>query len=141
MRTVPVRKRAASRRSGRLAIARKTDGMRADAGDVDADLRRRATELAETLEELGVTAYAAQIRSALAGTPEQFDAYLRSNELWGGAGSVADQAGIGGGRTEARRRIERALIALGTEQIRAGLVNVRTANWVAAFTKWQESGI
>ena len=68
------------------------------------------------------------------------DQFLVSNELWGGAGSIADQAGIDVGRS-GRREIESALIDLGEEQIRRGLVNPRTASWVDTFKKWRRDGI
>ncbi len=42
---------------------------------------------------------------------------------------------------DARRDIESALIELGTEQLRVGIVNPRTAGWVDAFTQWQRQGI
>jgi hypothetical protein len=66
--------------------------------------------------------------------------FLVSNELWGGAGSIADQAGIDAGRSM-RREVESALIDLGEEQIRRGVVNPRTATWVEAFKQWRRDGI
>ncbi len=68
------------------------------------------------------------------------DQFLVSNELWGGAGSIADQAGINVGRS-VRREVESALIDLGQEQIRRGLVNPRTVSWVDVFKKWRDDGI
>ena len=56
---------------------------------------------------------------------EGIKSFLTSNSLWGGPGSVADQAGIDGGR-EARRKIEDLLIPLGEFQISVGVVNPRT---------------
>jgi hypothetical protein len=61
--------------------------------------------------------------------------------LWGGSGSIADQAGLALGRRDGRRRIEQALIALGEEQIRTGHVNIRTAPWVGTFKDWQARGL
>jgi len=66
--------------------------------------------------------------------------FLVSNELWGGAGSIADQTGIDLGRS-VRREVESALIDLGEEQIRRGVVNSRTALWVEAFKTWRRDGI
>jgi hypothetical protein len=65
--------------------------------------------------------------------------YLVSNELWGGAGSVADQAVLA--IPDARRQLEALLIRLGREQMSLGRVNVRTEMWVSAFEKWQVEGI
>lgn len=58
-----------------------------------------------------------------------------------GSGSVAACALSGGDRFEARREVERVLIRLGNEQIRAGNVNPRSAMWVEAFTEWKEMGL
>jgi len=65
------------------------------------------------------------------------DAFLASNELWGGSGSIADCAGGGGRRSEVRR----VLIQLGKEQMRADYVNPRTEVWVTTFSKWDELAI
>jgi hypothetical protein len=79
------------------------------------------------------------VSDALKGTEQELQAFLVSNELWGGAGSIADQAGFGPER-DARRRIHSALVNLGEAQIKAGLVNARTETWVSAFKKSQEHG-
>lgn len=65
--------------------------------------------------------------------------FLVSNELWGGAGSVADQALLE--FPDARRQLETLLIRLGRSQMSLGRVNVRTEMWVSAFEKWHEEGI
>jgi hypothetical protein len=49
-------------------------------------------------------------------------AFLSSNELWGGAGSIADQAGLDHGRA-GRRLIEAVLIQLGETQLARGIAN------------------
>jgi len=72
---------------------------------------------------------------ALHGDDEKLWAYLISNDLWGGAGSVADQALLD--LPEERRKLDALMIRLGREQMRAGRVNVRTAGWVSAFEEWQ----
>jgi hypothetical protein len=71
------------------------------------------------------------IEGAIHGSQEQFEEYLVSNELWGGSGSVADQASYSD-RT-ARSAIETLLIRIGNLQIEAGTVNPRTKTWVSAF--------
>lgn len=76
---------------------------------------------------------------ALLGDEQKMWDYLFSNELWGGAGSVADQAGLE--LPDARRQLETLLIRLGREQMSLGRVNVRTEMWVSAFEKWQAEGI
>jgi hypothetical protein len=78
-----------------------------------------------------------------AGSPdEQLIAYVTSNDIWGGSGSIADHVGLEDGkRTDKTRALEAALIRLGTAQIEAGVVNPRTASWVGTFQQWAKSGI
>jgi hypothetical protein len=78
---------------------------------------------------------------ALSSPDELLVAFLTSNELWGGSGSIADQAGLTLGRRGGRRKVEQALIELGGEQIRVGHVNIRTASWVGTFKEWRERGL
>lgn len=80
------------------------------------------------------------IGQALAATEDELEAFLVSNDLWGGSGSLADMACTEQGR-DARRKVEAALADLGEAQLREGLVNERTDVWVEAFRKWQGSGI
>ena len=105
-----------------------------------ATLRRRLEELKRVLQQNDEGWYAGHVENALSGPEEDFLAFLVSNELWGGAGSIADQAGVEQGR-EVRRLIEAALIEAGKEQIQSGLVNPRTTMWVDAFQQWQRDGI
>ncbi len=105
-------------------------------------MRERLQLLSKALQECGALTLAAEVEEAIVGSEHELDAFLTSNELWGGSGSIADQAGIGNGpRTEAARKIEHALIELGKGQIKIGKVNPRTAMWVTAFQKWEKAGI
>ena len=105
-------------------------------------MRERLQYLSGVLRDCGEVVSAARVEDAISGSEDELDAFLTSNELWGGAGSIADQAGMGrGSRTEDTRKIEHALIQLGKEQIRAGKVNVRTETWVSVFEKWEKAGI
>jgi hypothetical protein len=104
-------------------------------------LRELLARLADALGQCGDDDYVAVVTNALASPDESVVAFLTSNELWGGSGSIADQAGLALGRRDGRRRIEQALIALGKEQIRAGHVNIRTASWVDTFKDWEERGL
>jgi hypothetical protein len=79
--------------------------------------------------------------AVLSAAEGKLDDFIKSNELWGGPGSIADQAGLKAGRTEGRKEIERALIALGKEQVAQGKVNPRTAGWVNTFLEWNDKGI
>jgi hypothetical protein len=76
---------------------------------------------------------------ALLGNDNKMWDYLVSNELWGGAGSVADQGVLE--FPNERRQLETLLIRLGREQMNLGRVNVRTEMWVLAFEEWQAKGI
>jgi len=104
-------------------------------------MREHLTSIVRLLRENGEPARAVMLEDAIEGTDEQLGAFLTSNELWGGSGSVADCALVGRDRSEARRAVERVLIRLGNEQLRAGTVNPRIAMWVEAFTKWKDMGL
>ncbi len=106
-------------------------------------MREHLQYFAKLLHENGESDRAARVEDAVAGPDQELDVFLRSNDLWGGAGSVADCAGMMGigQRTDGRRKIEHALIQLGNEQIRAGTVNPRTEMWVEAFSKWEKAGV
>jgi hypothetical protein len=106
----------------------------------DEALKRELETLERLLMQHGELGPVQMIRAALDGSYQQLQAFLTSNELWGGAGSIADQAGVNQGR-DVRRPIEVVLARLGREQIRQGVVNVRTDMWVDAFSKWQREGI
>lgn len=104
-------------------------------------LRKLLARLADALGQCGDNDYVAVVTSALSSSDESLVAFLTSNELWGGSGSIADQAGLTLGRKNGRRMVEQALIELGGEQIRVGHVNIRTAPWVSTFKEWQERGL
>jgi hypothetical protein len=103
-------------------------------------LQELLTRLADALGQCGDD-HVAIVTNALSSPDESLVAFLTSDELWGGSGSIADQAGLALGRRDGRRRIEQALIALGEEQIRTGHVNIRTESWVNTFKEWQERGL
>ena len=68
------------------------------------------------------------IQDALGGTDVEFAKFLESNELWGGAGSIADTiVDMTNPSGEADKRFNRAMYALGLEQLRIGVTNFRTA--------------
>jgi len=95
----------------------------------------------EALRQTGDSALAERVGVALAGSDADVEAFLVSNELWGGAGSIADQAGTGAHRSGIRRTVEAALIELGDLQIQSGKVNRRTVMWVETFREWRRNGI
>lgn len=80
--------------------------------------------------------YDKYINDALSGSEEEFWLYLESNELWGGAGSIADQACIG--NPEAQKELYRLFVELAKHQENAGRLNPRTMGWVSAFSERHE---
>ena len=102
-------------------------------------LRQHLEQLKTVLQRVGDDHWGL-IDRALGGSEENLRAFLISNELWGGAGSIADQAGYEQGR-EVKRLIEAAMINLGEWQIEAGIANARTGMWVDVFHEWQRNGI
>ena len=67
--------------------------------------------------------------------PASVITFIKSNNLWGGSGSIADQA-CGTDRNPTRLELERVLIDLGKWQIGAKMTNPRTGLWVDAFEHW-----
>jgi len=99
--------------------------------------RSKLEKLAEILASYGgdfEMYWSARIARVLANNDDQVRTLLISNDLWGGAGSIADQAGLDE-RLNVRKDVEAALVELGEEQIDAGIVNVRTEFWVRGKKK------
>lgn len=94
------------------------------------DLQLAVQALVERLREADEEFLAAYAEAQL-GEPSALEAFLRSNELWGGSGSIADQAGTA---------VQEALIGLGQLQMRKGITNARTEMWVEAFREWRSKG-
>ena len=103
-------------------------------------LRGRLAELAAVLEESGEDTMASAANRAVRGSDAELVSFLISNDLWGGAGSVGDQAGVRGTRDRTGRQIEKVLVQLGEEQLRANVANPRTAMWVDVFQGWAKNG-
>ena len=91
------------------------------------------------LTSSGEHAYTDEIDAALSGDDAALVAFLTSNTLWGGAGSIADQAGGPGRKT--KRSVEQLLAQLGREQIRLGYANPRTETWTSVFEEWHAQHI
>ena len=102
-------------------------------------MRQLVESLEQVLKKCGEAHYAQMVHDALEGREDDLQAFLVSDELWGGPGSIADQAGVRQGR-DVRRPIEAALITLGIQQIRLGVANERTQMWVDAMAKCQREG-
>lgn len=101
-------------------------------GKKDRELRARLEELEVVLAGNGEGPSAERVRTALDAGGDAVAEFLVSHTLWGGAGSIADQACIGAGAA-ARRSIEGILARLGAEQMRRDLLNPRTRMWTEAF--------
>lgn len=97
-------------------------------------------DLSFALRECGENHFADMVVATSDGSPSETIEFLRSNELWGGSGSIADQAGISAeGRS--RRAVEAAMIKLGEQQLVEGITNVRTKQWVDTFAEWRDGDI
>ena len=95
--------------------------------------------LRDMITSAGEHAYTNEIDAALSGDDAALVAFLTSNTLWGGAGSIADQAC--GTSRETRRRLEQLLASLGREQLRLGHANPRTEMWTSTFEQWHAQNI
>lgn len=102
-------------------------------------------ELADALRDAGDVEFADEVRDAASSDQLVMLAFLVSDELWGGSGSIADSAGIDGS-SRSRARVETALVRLGKAQLERGVFNPRTAKWVTSFaadtrwfTKWRNT--
>jgi hypothetical protein len=102
-------------------------------------IRALLQQVRDQLTASGEHRFAGDVDAALASCDDAVAAFVMSNELWGGAGSIAEQAL--GGRSPARRQLETLLIQLGREQIVMGYTNPRTATWTSMFHEWQTQGI
>jgi len=95
--------------------------------------------LRDMLERNGEHHFVKDIDVALAGDDTVLWSFLTSNELWGGAGSIADQ-GCGPSR-ETRRPLEQLLAELGRQQIALERTNPRTQTWTSVFEEWHAQNI
>jgi hypothetical protein len=104
-----------------------------------ARVRALLQQLREMLEKNGEQHFVREIDVALAGDDTALWTFLTSNELWGGAGSIADQ-GCGRSRNT-RRPLEELLVELGREQLALERINPRTQTWTSVFEKWHAQNI
>ena len=96
-------------------------------------LRPILHEIADLLQEGGERFAADQVRAALSASDERLRAFVVSNDLWGGAGSIADQSLIDDQLR--RHKLEDLLGALGRIQVGLGSTNPSTEMWLTAFTR------
>ncbi len=103
------------------------------------EYRALLRELVEPLAAVEGGAMASLVARALEGSDAELEMFLRSDDLWGGAGSIADQGFIEGPH-EMRVGGIKAMVALGNLQVERGVTNVRTEMWVRTFEKWLRDG-
>ena len=94
-----------------------------------------------TLLAAGESESASLVTAGLAGDDAQMRSFLVSNELWGGSGSIANQAEACVSRDILRCDIAVALADLGEAQTCAGITHLRTAGWVEILRSWTQDGI
>lgn len=99
-------------------------------------LRSKLLQLKGLIDEGGATSYSTHIERVLCGSKNDLWTFLCSNELWGGAGSIADQALVE--HEVLRKRLEFLLIEIAELQSKAGRVNMRTEMWVTSFKQSEQ---
>ena len=103
------------------------------------EIRQKVEELQKLLQEETDVPYAEFVRNALSGNSGQLEQFLLSNELWGGAGSIRDQAFHDSPRL--RNKLLRLLIHLGELQMAGGLEHPKTESLVATYKQWEADGV
>lgn len=98
-------------------------------------IRSTLIRLESTLKAAGDERAAARITRALSGTDEALVRFLQSGDLWGGMGSIADQAACCAPR-EVKRECEALLADLGEAQAAAGIGNAGAEKWAGVFREW-----
>lgn len=89
-------------------------------------------QLLIAIDEFETPAFGEYLRTEL--EKDGLESLLKSNSIWGGSGSVADQAGMRS--EEGRKKITDAIICLGEFQLASGHVNPRTRMWTDAYKSW-----
>jgi hypothetical protein len=105
---------------------------------LDPEIGETLSQVYELLRAEGDRINAQTVKRALDGPTEGLAAFLVSNELWGGSGSIGDYSILNSPR---RREFDQLLIKLGRLQLAIGHTNVRTEMWVQAFEHWRALGI
>jgi hypothetical protein len=106
-------------------------------------------QVADLLEAGNESFLASAVRDKCSASDQEFEAFLISNELFGGSGSLADSAFAFRGdpyerelvRKKHRAEFEGLMIQLGRRQLAQGKANVRNSRWVDAFEKWKRAGV
>lgn len=103
------------------------------------EIRHKVEELRNLLLECSESPYSEIVENALNGGETQLERFLISNDLWGGAGSIRDQALIE--QPVLRKKLQRLLIELGELQIALGIVHPKTEFLVSTYKQWEADGV
>jgi hypothetical protein len=103
------------------------------------EIRQKVEEMRDLLIEGPASPYSEIVENALSGSEVQLDKFLISNDLWGGAGSIRDQALYE--QPHLRKRLYRLLVELGEMQIAEGLVHPKTEFVVVTYKQWEADGV
>ena len=95
-------------------------------------VKKILSEMCGLFIDCGETRRTQLVQEAFEANEEELKNFLVSNELWGGAGSIADEACLE--NKQKRESLEKLLIKLGKIQIKAKIVSSRTDMWVTAFS-------
>lgn len=111
-------------------------------------IRPILTELAALLDRDSGMNWAEAVRHAISNSDDELLRFLESNDLWGGAGSIADSAYTDSRGVSDREEWKKSrdgfldlMCELGRLQIANGFPNSRTVMWVEAFEHWRRLGI
>ena len=105
----------------------------------DEGLQQVLDELSElTRSQPHISTFLSEQKDACIRTPEVVQSMVSDLRLWGGMGSVADEAGVGL-RSDQQRRVQELLIRLYELLERRGVTDPRGASWVQTFREWRDS--
>jgi hypothetical protein len=116
-----------------------TQSSRSESSQMISEFHSKLEKLRQLLAEGNEQAYVELIDKALVGDDDSIRAFLVSNELWGGSGSIADNCLLDA--PALRKRLMLLLIELGQAQTADDCLNVRTHMWVSAFQEWIDEGV
>ena len=103
------------------------------------ELKNTIRKIIALLEEGGDFVYVDALQNILNESEESIWQYLESNEVWGSAGSLADQGLFE--NKELRPKLEDLIVELGEFQQKEGRVNSRTESTIQVFRNWKEERV
>jgi len=107
----------------------------------DDELQQTLTQLVVlTSGQPHISAFLEELKLACATDRANVQALVSDLRLWGGMGSVADQAGCDL-LPDGTRRVNELLIRLYELLEDRGITDVRGASWVDTFRQWRDSNV